>query len=99
MVESREQILEIIYKSLDEINDLPHAKLSIKKDPATILFGQGSQLDSFALVNLIIDIESKIDEAFDKAVTLADEKAMSQMNSPFRTINSLADYIIKLCED
>lgn len=99
MVESREQILEIIYKSLDEINDMSQAKNSIKNNPDTILFGKGSQLDSFGLVNLIIEIESKIDEAFDKAVTLADEKAMSQMNSPFRTINSLTDYIIKLCEE
>ena len=38
-------------------------------------------------------IEQIIEDDFDVILTLADERAMSQKNSPFRTIDSLVNYI------
>jgi hypothetical protein len=48
---------------------------------------------------LISIIEEKIFDNFGTTITLADEKAMSQHNSPFRSIKTLADYINKLLAD
>ncbi|TKB56493.1 MAG: hypothetical protein E8D49_15465 [Nitrospira sp.] len=62
----------------------------------TTLFGHGAVLDSFELVRLILSVETRIDEEFDVVVTLADEKAMSQRSSPFRTVETLANYIVQL---
>ena len=55
--------------------------------------GQGSKLDSLGLINLIVAVEQNVEDKFDITITLADERAMSQEISPFRTVGSLADYI------
>ena len=39
------------------------------------------------------DIKKNIEEEFDVSITIADERAMSQKHSPFRTVGILADYI------
>ena len=64
----------------------------------TILFGKDSVLDSMGLVNVIIDIESRfLDD--DIEISLTSEKAMSRRNSPFRTVATLAEYIIEQIEE
>ena len=45
------------------------------------------------LVSLIVTIEREVEDAFGVALTLADERALSMEASPFRSIQSLADYI------
>ena len=57
------------------------------------LFGGGGPLDSMALVNLVVDLEELIEDDYGKTITLADEKAMSLKNSPFKTINTLSEYL------
>jgi len=59
----------------------------------TPLFSSNGIVDSLGLVQLIADIEEEIYQATGKQITIADEKAMSQKISPFRSISSLADYI------
>ena len=61
-------------------------------DSDTQLFGAGSILDSLGLVTLIVELEQTIQEQFNVVVSLADEKALSQTRSPFRTIGTLAEY-------
>ena len=60
--------------------------------PEARLFGEGGALDSMALVSLVIAVEQAIEEKYGVAVALADEKALSQRSSPYRTVNSLAAY-------
>jgi hypothetical protein len=50
-------------------------------------------------VNLIVLVEEKTADTFGKSVTIADEKAMSQKNSPFRTVQNLADYLFSLLKE
>jgi hypothetical protein len=45
-----------------------------------------------------VDIEQRLQMDHDIAVTLASEKAMSQKNSPFRTVGVLATHIIDSIE-
>jgi acyl carrier protein len=66
--------------------------------PETRLIGREAVLDSMGLVNLIVEVEQRLEEEYDLAVVLADERAMSQKNSPFRTVQSLADYICQSVE-
>lgn len=59
----------------------------------TKLFGSEGLLDSMGLVALISDIESAVADERGVRIVLASEKAMSQRNSPFATIGSLALYM------
>lgn len=64
----------------------------------TALYGTDAPLDSMALVNLIADIEDAVAEKFDASIALADEKAMSAKNSPFRDVASLATAVAERIE-
>ena len=65
-------------------------------DASTRLFGEAAALDSIGLVTLIADLEEDIRVTTGKTVTLADEKAMSRLTSPFRSVDLLADYIVHI---
>ncbi len=51
------------------------------------------------LVNLLVCIEERIEDEYNLSVTLADEKAMSRKNSPFRTISTLCEYINEVIKE
>tara|TARA_B100001121_G_C18345465_1_gene459967 strand:+ start:248 stop:562 length:315 start_codon:yes stop_codon:yes gene_type:complete len=86
------EVLNIINKSIDEVNKL-NKKYKLSKKTSSPLIGPKSNLDSLGLVNLILNIEKNIEEKFSLSLVIADEKAMSQEKSPFRNINSLKEYI------
>jgi acyl carrier protein len=69
-----------------------------KIDEETVIVGPDAVLDSIGVVSLIVDIEQRLQMDHDIAVTLASEKAMSQKNSPFRTVGVLATHIIDSIE-
>lgn len=94
----KEKVIAMVIKALNELNeDLENENLeSITLE--TKLYGGNSALDSLALVCLITDLEEMISEEFDKDVVLADEKAMSQRTSPFRSVDTLSDYIVNLVD-
>jgi acyl carrier protein len=88
-----ENIVAAIYRAVEWINgELPSDRQLIKA-PETRLLGSQSVLDSMHLVSLIVTIEREVEDAFGVALTLADERALSMKASPFRSIQSLADYI------
>jgi acyl carrier protein len=58
----------------------------------TPLLGEGAPIDSLGLVSVIVQVEERLVAAFGIAVSLVDERAMSQRNSPFRTVGTLATY-------
>ena len=85
--------LEIIFASIDELNLELDDNEKISKSEDTSLFGSGDSLDSLALINLITIIEQKIEEETGDYVSLADERAMSLDESPFKTVTTLKNYI------
>jgi len=85
-----------VLDTVASFNDfLPDGK-KIIPSLSTPIFGRGGVLDSLSLVQFIVSIEQKIEDTFNKKVTLADDRAMSQNNSPFRSIESLINYIYLL---
>lgn len=87
-------IINLIYEAIDELNDT--LDFPIEKSDCTQLFGSESKLDSMGLVSLIVTVERLIDEKYGKTVTLASEKAFSRSSSPFRTVQTLSEYISEL---
>jgi len=90
----KEKIQQSIYNSIDSLNaQTTKSEEHIEKSNNTALFGSGSKLDSLDLINLVVAVEQNIEDEFDVTITLADERAMSQQTSPFRTVGTLTDYI------
>ena len=95
MAENNEQITGLLFEALNEIDfDDSGGKPEVSED--TVIYGDEGLLESIQLVNFIVAVERKIEETFGKTVSIADEKAISQRNSPFRTVKALCDYIIPL---
>ena len=95
---NRDTVQRVLFDAIDEINDALPDDRKLRKQPETRLFGGESTLDSLGLVNLIVAIEQRLDEDLGLALTLADEKALSRKASPFRSIDSLANYVLELVE-
>ena len=68
-------------------------------DESTELFGSHGLFDSLGLVTIVLDIESIINEKLNLEIVIADDRAMSQSRSPFRTIGALADYVLLLIQE
>lgn len=96
---TRKEIIQEIFRAIDEVNSLLPAEKKLKKRAETILFGNSSSLDSLGLVNLVVAVEQRMEDRFGVAVTLADEKAISEKNSPFRSVEIFADYIFSVLKN
>ena len=84
------ELKKIIIKTINEYFEIQN--INIIAHDKTVLLGENSVLDSMGLVNVIVDIESIfLDDGIE--ITLTSEKAMSRKNSPFRTIETLAEFI------
>ena len=92
-MDEKETIIQTIYGVVDEVNLQQPDNGQLEKSLDTVLFGQNGKLDSLGLVNFVIASEQNIEEALGVLVSVSDERAMSQRNSPFRTIGTLVDYI------
>jgi len=92
----KEQIEKIVFEVIKDINDELENENLENPTVGTKLFGEGGALDSLALVSVITDIEEAVHDAFDKYITIADEKAMSMKHSPFSTAGTLTAYVESL---
>lgn len=88
-----DRILTLIWDAIDEVNQLLPEEARVAKQPDAVLLGESGSLDSFGLVNLVVALEQRIEDEFGVTLTLADEKAMSHSRSPFRTVQTLHDYV------
>jgi acyl carrier protein len=61
----------------------------------TPILGGASDLDSMAVVHLIVDLEGRLEEAFGMNWILADERALSRKRSPFRSVADLSEFVIE----
>lgn len=97
MTEERD-IISILLKALRELNQQLPDERHIEVSPDTTLFGMGGVLDSLGLVTLIMLVEEQIADELGVELIIADEKAMSLKNSPFRSVNTLSDYVSQLLQ-
>ena len=91
------EIVELVIDTARELGE-DEIGVSAALTEDTILFGKEGVLDSMGLVTLIIAVEQAIEDKYDKAAGLADEKAMSQARSPYRSVATLAQYAVQELE-
>ena len=93
-----EKIHNIIVQALLDINEEIGDENLTTITPQTKIFGGKGALDSLALVSFIVDLEEQISDNLRKNIVLADEKVMSQSTSPFKNVESLTNYIVKILD-
>ncbi len=91
-------VIDIIFRALRSLNEELDADHRVELKTTTRLFGPEATLDSLSLVSVIVDVETAISDEFGRTVSLTDDQAMTQAVSPFSTVQTLADYIVKQLE-
>lgn len=95
----RDAMLQVVAESLQEVLAMNGESVPDDLGETTVLVGDNAILDSLGIVSLIVEVEQRLEQEHNLVVTLASDKAMSQRNSPFRTVGVLADYICTLAEE
>jgi acyl carrier protein len=91
---ARNQAYEIVIASLKEVFEQSGTAPPESITEETVLVGADPVLDSLGVVQLIVEVEQRVEQNHGISVTLANDKAMSQKNSPFRTVGVLADHVV-----
>jgi acyl carrier protein len=82
--------LALVKAAIEELNDdLGYPALE-NVTAETELFGGAAGIDSLSLVRIIAEVERAATDSQRRPVVLADERAMSRRNSPYRTAGTLA---------
>lgn len=92
----RAALVELVLRCLSDLLSEQGRDLPDNLGTETALLGKHATLDSLGLVTLIVELEQHIEEQYELTLTLADDRAMSQQRSPFRTVGALTDYVASL---
>ncbi|WP_086282810.1 hypothetical protein [Campylobacter devanensis] len=90
----KDKVANLIFEALSSLNEeLENSNLN---NPTldTKIYGVDGNLDSLALVSFIADLEELLSSELNLDIILADEKAMSRRNSPFKDVQTLVNYIM-----
>ena len=91
----RDDIAKIVFAGFEQVLIDKDHKEVIEINEKTELMGLNSIFDSVDLVTFIVSLEQTIEDEFSISVTIADENAMSQIESPFKNLGTLIDFIQK----
>lgn len=92
------KIEAIIIKTLKNLADEFEYEGLENPNTKTAIYGANGGLDSLGLVSFITDLEQTLSDELGLEVILANEKAMSMRNSPFKDVESLTNYILSLTD-
>ena len=90
----QQKIESVIIDTLQNLADEFECEELAHPNATTIIYGNNGVPDSLALVSFITDLEQQLTTKLGITVTLADEKAMSVRNSPFKDVATLTQYIL-----
>ena len=96
---NHERVVTAVYRAVDELNKQLPRGVHVEKALDAPLYSKTGQLESIDVVTLIMEVEDQIKSEFGASITIADDRAMSQQNSPFRTVGTLSDYVAELLSE
>lgn len=91
-----DELIELVQRSVRQVAEEEGVGPLGDVDGETVLFGPGGLFDSLGIVSLVLAVEEAVEDRFDVAITLADQRAMAQSTSPFRTVGLLSRYVERL---
>jgi acyl carrier protein len=96
---NHERIVQAVYSAVDELNKQLPKGVHVDKSLDAMLYGKTGKLESIDVVSFIMEVEDQIKAEFGVSLTIADDRAMSQQNSPFLTLGTLTEYLDQLLKE
>ena len=88
-----DEIYEIIYNSIDEVNSMLPMEEHLVKLPETLISREGSGLNSLGVLNFVVSLEEQIEIKTGCCVSFADNLALNQEVNPLENVKTIKDYI------
>ncbi len=95
---TKEEIVQLLLGVVKETNLLRGKKDQLPLTPDLQLVGAESSLDSLGLLNLIVAIENALQKEISQSISLSDLSDLEDPNGSFRSLQSLADYVLQLMQ-
>jgi len=83
-------IRDIVLEAIKAVNHELDKEFLNHLEDSTLLF---ENLDSFAILDLILEIEDRLHSSYRKYIEIADETVMDEIKTPFKTVGSLIIYL------
>ena len=87
-----QQALQIVYETIDIVNQQLPAARRLRKSPGTVIVGPGGALDSLGVVTFVITLEDRVGEAVGANVQLLDREMLGD-GSPLQTVAALTEFV------
>lgn len=96
-MEIAKQIHGLIFESLEAIREtLPQSRSLPSNPEAPLLESAGGALDSLGVVNLMVEVEGRIQSSLGHSISLVPALAELPETSPFRSVGTLSAYVENL---
>ena len=96
---TKQEITAIVINQVEQLNDTFPEAQKITVTGNTVLFGNGSSIDSLSLVSVIVDLEMLFSDEHGFDISLTDDRAMTREISPFDSVASLVDFIFEIINE
>ncbi len=98
---NKEKLIESMLELIQEVLEDEGTEDTVTATRSSRLLGADAIAGSLRLVSFIADFEMLLEDTYGLELSLVSEEALSRSKSPFRTIETLADYTLELaaCED
>jgi acyl carrier protein len=92
-LDPRNRIVDVFYSAISELNLQLPKRDRVEQSLSTVLFGAGGRLDSLALANFIVMMETKLEKELGLRADLTLDDPFSPETGHFQTVQSLVSYI------
>lgn len=93
---TRSDSIEMVVNAVQAQIELEGSEVTDPIGETTSLLGEHASIDSLGLVNVVIEVEQGVLDRHGATIIVVDERAMSRASSPFRSVGTLADYLVEL---
>ncbi len=91
----KSEVVEIIYQVIDTHNSTNSLENALVKDINTYIAGINGSLDSLGMITFLVEVESKINQAFGTEIKIFDEELLILNNGEYESVETLSNYILK----
>ena len=88
-----EKTQELVFRAIDELNELQPEDQQVETTPNTVLFGDESVLTSLALVNLVAAVEERVEDETGASISIIAEGTFDEHPERLRTLGALIEYV------
>ena len=86
-------IENLIFQTIDEINKQMPPEQRLEKLPTTIIVGEGGTLDSLGVVNFFVSLEEKVVKSTGQSINLLNDDILSNEESQLISVAQISHYI------